>query len=106
MNSLTERFPNVADVHFKVASTRSPIHERPPFQEFELDSIPEYVSCANPRCKKGRLWLTPVIALACAKHEQIFRQSKVCNGHEHGRGNKRSPCFFTFSIEGSVTYKD
>jgi hypothetical protein len=41
MSSFFDPFPDIADIRVRVASTKSPTHERPPYREFGFE-VPEY----------------------------------------------------------------
>src|SRR5438105_13585477 len=66
--SFSDEFPDIADIRIRVSSTKSPIHERPPYREFGFEA-PKDIECANPLCKNGKLQLWPLIRTARAKRE-------------------------------------
>jgi len=103
MSSFFDAFPDIADIRVRVSSTKSPIHERPPYREFGFE-VPEYFECSNPRCKNGKLRLWPLIMMAHAKHETSIQLWQVCNGRERGR-KPNTPCHYSFNVEGKITYK-
>ena len=103
MPSFAERFPEISDIRVKVFSVRGAIAPRTPFREFGL-SVPEYVECFNPRCKNGRFRLWPVIAMACSRADATFCENDFCYGNER-RHDPRTPCLYTFTVEGEITYK-
>jgi len=103
MNSFFNAFPDIADIRVRVSSTKSPIHERPPYREFRFE-VPEYFERSNPRRKNGRLRLWPLIRMAHEKRETSIQFRQVCNGRERGR-KPNTPCLYSFNVEGKITYK-
>jgi hypothetical protein len=101
--SFSDEFPDIADIRIRASSTKSPIHERPPYREFGFEA-PKYIECTNPLCKNGKLQLWPLIRTAHAERATSIRQWQACNGRLRGR-RPNSPCLYSFNVEGEITYK-